>query len=458
MSTTLHEGSSLPRLRAELSGELILPGDAGYDDARRVFAAGVDHRPAAVVRPLHASGVATVVSFARDHDLELAVRSGGHSAAGHGTSEGGVVLDLSRLRTLTVDPRRRVAVAGTGLTAGDVTAAAGAHGLAVPFGDTGSVGIGGLTLGGGIGYLVRRHGLTADSLLAAELVTAEGRLLRVDAEHHPDLFWAIRGGGGNFGVATRFRYRLHPVDPAIGGMLMLPATPETVAGFVAAADEAPAELSTIANVMPAPPLPFVPEEVRGRLVVLAMLLHAGGGRAGERAIVPFRALADPLADLVRPLSYAEMFPPADDARGPLVVLRTLFVDAIDTSAAADLLDRLRSSTAETAVAQIRVLGGALSQVPDDATAFAHRKRRALVNVAALYSTPDERPVHEAWAGEAVARLSAGTGGAYVNFLGDEGQERVRAAYPGATWDRLVEVKRRYDPENLFRLNQNVAPS
>ncbi len=458
MSTTAHPRLSLSRLRVELAGPVIGPDDPEYDEARMVFSAAVDRRPAVIVRPLDAKEVAAVVALARGHDMELAVRSGGHGTAGHGVSEGGIVLDLSCLKALQIDPGRGEAWAETGLTSGEVTVAAGAHGLAVPFGDSGSVGIGGLTLGGGVGYLVRRHGLTADSLLAAELVTADGRLLRVDRDHHPDLFWAIRGGGGNFGVATRFRYRLHRLDAATGGMLVLPATPETVAGFVAAAGEAPRELSTIANVMPAPPLPFVPEEQYGRLVILAMMLHAGGGAAADRALAPFRALATPIADLLRPISYPEMFPPANGQHRPLAVTHTLFVESIDAGDAAGLLDRLRTSGAQAALAQIRVLGGALAEVPADATAFAHRTRRIMVNLAAVYATPDEAPVHEEWAREAADRVRQGDDGAYVNFLGEEGPERVRAAYPGETWDRLAAVKRRYDPENLFRLNQNVPPA
>jgi FAD/FMN-containing dehydrogenase len=316
------------------------------------------------------------------------------------------------------------------------------------------VGIGGLTLGGGVGYLVRKHGLTIDSLLAAELVTADGRLLHVDAENHPDLFWAIRGGGGNFGVATRFRFRLYPVDTVTGGMLILPATAETIAGFVAAAEAAPDELSTVANVVPAPPLPFVPAEHHGELVVMAMVVHAGATDEGERALAPFRALAMPIADLVRPMPYCEMFP-AEGVPRQLAVGRTTFRDAVDRADAAEILDRLQPSAALVRAVQLRVLGGAMAHVPSDATAFAHRTRRILVNVGAVYATPEDAPIHEAWAGETAAALQDGDG-AYVNFLGDEGEARVRAAYPGRTWERLAEVKRRHDPDNLFRLNQNVT--
>src|SRR5574341_2322099 len=240
---------SIPQLRAAFNGQVIAPSDAGYDEARTVFPGGIDRRPAVIIRVADAADVARVVSLARETGLELAIRSGGHSNAGHSVTEGGIVLDLSDLRALQVDVERRSAWAETGLTAGAYTSAAGAYGLATGFGDTGSVGIGGLTLGGGVGYLVRKHGLTIDSLLAADIVTADGQILRVDAKTHPDLFWAIRGGGGNFGVATRFQFRLHEVDTDVGGMLILPATPDVIASFIAAAETASEELSAIANVM-----------------------------------------------------------------------------------------------------------------------------------------------------------------------------------------------------------------
>jgi FAD/FMN-containing dehydrogenase len=448
----------LPKLREELAGEVLGPDDPGYDTARRVVLRSVDRYPAAIVRPADAGEVARVVALARETGLELAVRGGGHGQAGHGTTEGGIVLDLAGLRALELDPGERVVRAAGGLTSGEVTAAAAPHGLAPAFGDTASVGIGGLTLGGGLGYLVRKHGLTIDHLVGAEVVTADGRTLEVDADRHPDLFWAIRGGGGNFGVVTRFDYRLHPVDVVTGGMLALPATPQTLAGLVAAVDAAPEELSVIANVLLAPPLPFVPAELVGTPLILALLVHAGPLDEGERAVASLRALASPLADFVRPMSFPEMFAAETPAVPPRAVVRTFFSDVLDEAVAAELLHRLETSTAQMPAAQIRVLGGAAARVPGDATAFAHRHRRLMVNVAAVYASAEEDGIHARWADDAAAALRRGEEGAYVNFLGDEGGERVRAAYPGATWDRLAEVKRRYDPENLFRLNQNVPPA
>ncbi|MGH8824438.1 MAG: FAD-binding oxidoreductase [Jiangellaceae bacterium] len=269
---------SIPQLRAEFNGRVIAPDDAGYDQARTVFPGGIDRRPAVIIRPADAGEVSRVVSLARETGLELAVRGGGHSGAGHGVTEGGIVLDLADMRALDIDVDGRTAWAEAGLTAGEYTTAAGTHGLATGFGDTGSVGIGGITLGGGVGFLARKHGLTIDNLLAADVVTADGELLRVDAQTHRDLFWAIRGGGGNFGVVTRFQYRLNEVDTVVGGMLMLPATPEVIVSFMAEADAAPDELTTIANVMPAPPMPFVPSEHHGKLAIFAILVTGAAAR------------------------------------------------------------------------------------------------------------------------------------------------------------------------------------
>jgi FAD/FMN-containing dehydrogenase len=449
---------SIPRLRSLLNGRVVTPDDARYDEARTVYWGGIDRRPAAIVKAKDAADVSRVVSLARESGLELAVKSGGHSLAGHGASEGGIVLDLSEMNGLEVNLAERTAWAETGLTAGEYTAAMGAHGLATGFGDTGSVGIGGITLGGGIGYLVRKHGLTIDDLISAEVVTADGNLLRVDAETHPDLFWAIRGGGGSFGVATRFEFRLHEVDEILGGMLILPATPDTITSFVTEAEAAPEELSTIANVMVAPPMPFLPAEVHGKLIIMAMLVYAGGVvDEGERVIAPFRALAEPIADMVKPMRYPEIYQP-DEGNHPVASTRTMFLDAIDPRAAQTMVEYLRASSARMAAAEIRVLGGAMARVPVEATAFAHRRSRIMVNVAAMYERSDEAAVHEPWVSDFAAALRQEDSGAYVNFLGAEGEGRVRAAYPGSTWDRLVEIKARYDPTNLFRLNHNIPPA
>ena len=444
-------------LRSKVTGAIITADDADYDEARKAFVGGIDHKPALIVRPVDADDVAQVVRAAADSGLELSVKSGGHSGVGHSVSNGGIMLDLHEIRGIDVDPAGRTVWAGAGLTAVEVTKATHEHGLAVGFGDTGSVGIGGITTGGGVGYLSRKFGLTIDSLLAAEVVTADGQVRIVDADNEPDLFWAIRGGGGNFGVVTRFKYRLQDVGTVYGGFLFLPATPETVAGFVAAAKAAPEELSTIGNVMPAPPMPFLAPEHHGKLTIMAIIVNLGDPAAGEKAVAPFRALATPFADMVRPMPYPEIYPPEDDSYHPTAVSRTMFVDTIDLDVSKTILEFLTKSNAPLRAAQIRVLGGAISRVPVDATAYAHRTNRIMVNLAAFYEGDADKPAKEAWLRDFAAAIEQGDDAAYVNFLNDE-PERVRAAYPGATWDRLVTLKRRYDPTNLFRLNQNIPPA
>jgi len=291
-------------------------------------------------------------------------------------------------------------------------------------------------------------------------VTADGELLRVDDETHPDLFWAIRGGGGNFGVATRFRFRLHDVPSIVGGILMLPATPEVITSFVAEAEAAPDELTTIANVMKAPPMPFIPDEHHGTLAIFALMAYAGDTAAGERAVAPFRALAEPLADMLRPMSYPEIYMPDEEDYHPIAVGKTRFADHVDEEAAATILDRISASSAMMAVTQIRALGGAMARVPDDATAFAHRGSRLMVTVANVYERVEDTPTHQAWVDDLAGILLDGQEGhgAYVNFLGEEGEAGVREAYPDPTWERLRSIKRRYDPNDLFHRNQHIPPA
>ena len=460
MSSTDSTAVSVPALRAAFDGQVITAGDDGYDRARSVFYGAHVRRPSAIVQVRDAKDVAAVVSFAREAGTELAVRSGGHSVAGHSSSDGGIVIDLAQMRSLDIDVAQRTAWAETGLTAGEYTTAAGAHGLATGFGDTASVGIGGITLGGGIGFLVRRHGLTIDDVLAAEVVTADGEIVRADAEQHPDLFWALRGGGGNFGVVTRFQYRLHPVDTIVGGVLTLPATPQLITRFLAEADAAPDDLSAILNIMVAPPPPFMPAELEGQLIMMAILAYAGPADAGERVIAPFRALATPLADMVQPMPYAQLYGMLEG--GPESIAeeqaRSTFLDDVDEGRAGAILDHLQRSTAPMAVAQLRMLGGAMARVPADATAFAHRDRRVLFAGGAVYEDPTDTPAQVAWVESLHAAVRQGEPGVYVNFLGDEGEQRLREAYPGSTWERLARVKATYDPANVFRRNHNIPPA
>ncbi len=449
---------SISELRALFNGRVIAPDDPRYEQARAVFYGGIDRHPAAIVRVADAGDVSRLVSVAREAGIELAVRSGGHSNAGYGTTEGGIVLDLSAMKDLQINVQDKTAWAETGLTAGEYVSATAAHGLTTGFGDTGTVGLGGITLGGGVGYLVRKHGLTIDNLLAAEVVTADGQLLHVDDKNHPDLFWAIRGGGGNFGVATRFKFQLQDVNTILGGMLCLPATADTIASFIAEAESAPDELSAIVNVMTAPPMPFLPADVHGKVIIMAMMVYAGDIEVGEQVISKFRSIAIPYADMIRPMTYSEMFPPEEGGDyHPLAAGRTMFIDHVTRSEAEMILNRLQSSNASMAVTQLRVLGGAMSRVPVDATAFAHRNSRIMVNLAALYEKAEDKKIHETWVTEFAAALRQSDDGAYVNFLADVDEAQVRAAYPNGTWERLAAIKAKYDPDNFFHLNQNILP-
>ena len=449
---------SIPELRTALLGEVIAPNDLNYESARLVVNAAVDRRPALIVRPADPADVALAVSFARANGLELAVRGGGHSFAGHGTSDGGLILDMSNMRALHVDPQRRIAWAQAGLTAGQYTAETARHGLATGFGDTGSVGIAGLTLGGGIGWLVRKHGLTIDDLLAVELVTADGERLQVDSERHPDLFWALRGGGGNFGIITRLQYRLHEIDTILGGVLILPASPGMLRSFIAAAEDAPDELSTIAILAAVPPLPSVPSEHHGQPALMVRLAYAGDLEHGQEAIAPLRALATPLADAITPMPYQQMYA----AEGPSPerirrATRSLFLDDFDGNAAATILDRVQVRPSAMSGVEIRVLGGAMARVPADATAFAHRERRLMVTFGAGYQDPAQTASHETWVADSLAAMRPAAHGVHVSFLADEDTARVHEAYPEETYQRLAAIKRRYDRTNLFRVNQNIAP-
>jgi len=451
--------SQLAAFGASLTGSLVVPGDAAFDEARQVHNSRFDRMPTIVVRAADAADVSRTVTLAAETGLELAVRSGGHSLAGHGTSEGGIVLDLSPMKRLLIDPDRRLAWAQPGLTAGEITAAAAEHGLAVPFGDTASVGIGGLTTGGGIGFLTRKFGLTIDNLVAAEVVTADGRILAVDEERHPDLFWAIRGGGGNVGVVTRFVYRLVEAGMVVGGGLALPATPEVIAGLVAAAKAAPEELTLISYVMHAPPAPFIPPDRVGELVVMVLGVAVGDLEAGQAAWAPIRALAEPVADLVGPMPYPAIyqFTAEGQARGGGSI-RSWFTDDLDVADAQTILDLMAHAPIPAVMTQIRVLGGAVARVAPEDTAFSQRDAEVLVAAMSLFEIEADPSSSDAWTAAFFTTFVDSMTGVYANFLGSEGEDRVRAAYPHGAYESLAAIKRRYDPANLFRLNQNVRPA
>jgi FAD/FMN-containing dehydrogenase len=458
-SLDLPRRDDFPAFAAGIRGTVIRPDDEGYDEARDVHNAMVDRRPLCIVQAASAADVARTVLFARETGLELAVRGGAHSFAGYGTTDGGILLDLGTMKGLHIDPVRRLAWAQAGLRAGEYTAAAAAHGLATPFGDSGSVGIAGLTLGGGIGWLVRKYGLAIDALVSVEIVTADGRILIASANENPDLFWAVRGGGGNFGVVTRFQFRLYPVSTVLGGALFLTPTREALRGLEAVATAAPEALSTISFLMAAPPAPFIPASIHGNLTLAVMFVYDGDAESGQRALEPFRALAAPMAELVMAMPYVGIYEllASAEQRSP-ATHRSLFLDTLDDAAVDEIVARMSAPSSPKAMTQIRILGGQMSRVPAGATAFAHRDARVMVTILTPFDDPAEAPEHAAWTRDYFEALRPGSTGVYSNFLEVEGEARIREAYPDATYRRLAEIKRRYDPTNLFRLNQNIPPA
>ena len=442
-------------LRSGVDGRVLTANDAEYDEARTPYLPVRIGRPVAVVRPKHVDDVAIVVDAARRTGLPLFVRSGAHHAAAHSTGDG-LLIDLRSLNNIDIDVAGQTAWAETGLTAREVAWALEPHGLAVGFGDIGSVGIGGLTLGGGIGFLSRLYGMTIDNVTAAEIVTADGRVHTIDHEHEPDLFWAIRGGGGNFGVVTKFRYRLARVPQVYGGPLILPATPATITGLAQACAQADDALTVIPTVLPAPPLPFIPAEMHRQIVIMAVVCYAGDSGQAEEVLRPLREIATPVLDLVQPMPYAALLDEEAPVRGHPMAVRNLFLDHIDESVGATILEGLNRSDTWLRFVQLRVLGAAISRVAPDATAYAHRKSPIMVIVARALE--DDELAARRWTEELSAALYQGDHGVYVNFLGPHDGDRIEAAYPGETLARLRRIKAAYDPTNLFCHNDNITPA
>jgi FAD/FMN-containing dehydrogenase len=456
-------GDALTTLAGQLRGALLLPDAHGYDAARRGYNSLHDRRPAVIVRPVDGDDVARALAFASSAGLEIAVRSGGHSLAGYGATEGGLLIDLSAMQAIHIDPAARIAWVEAGTTAGQLTATSGAHGLVVPFGDSPTVGVGGITLGGGVGWLSRKLGLTIDSLAGVEIVTGDGQLVTADEQTRPDLFWAVRGGGGNFGVVTRFRYRLHPIGTVLGGALFLPATHEVIRGVLDLADAAPDELTTISLITRLPPLSIVPPEMHGQLAVLITLVWCGELEAGERLVDRFRALAPPITDLVHPRPYPEMYELIPEAPQWITNITYSFAaDELDDAAIGSILPQLEesnlASTQSLAAVELRVLGGAISRVPVDATAFAHRQRKLLCSVVAAGFAEADTDRHRRWVQSLSGAIRYLAKGAYLSFLDAADEPRLHETYPDSTYRRLVEVKRRYDPTNLFHRNLNIGPT
>lgn len=451
--------SDLNQFRARITGEVILPGDAAYHEARQLHDFTFDHRPAIVVVCATSDDVAEAIRYARVNNLALSVRSGGHGLNGRAVMDGALVVDLSRMRSVWVDPQARIARVQAGATSGELAGAAHAYGLALSTGDTPSVGIAGLTLGGGIGWMVRKYGLAIDNLRSVEIVTAGGQVLRASEEVHPDLFWAIRGGGGNFSVITEFEFSLAPVGSIYGGMVVLPATREMVRGFIDVLEQAPDELTGIAQIMPAPPAPFIPEERVGEPVLLAGVVYAGDPEEGAKVIAPLRALGEPIADTVEAVPYPVIYAYAEaPAQRHGAHVRSGFAQELSDETIDAMLEAVYNATSPVDHAQIRVLGGAMARVPKGATAFGHRDAKYLLaSIGAWMDPADDGVAHRAWAEKLWEEIRDATSGVYVNFIG-LGEDRVNEAYPAETLQRLAEVKRRYDPANVFAGNQNIRPA
>lgn len=463
--------SDLPMLGQELAGALrrrgfgsglITPSDGRYDGARRVWNGSIDRRPALVARCASPRDVALAIEIAREHALPLAVRGGGHSIPGQSVCDDGVVVDLGGLRYATLDPAARRMRAGGGALLEDLARAGQDYGLVVPAGHISHTGVGGITTGGGIGWLQRRYGLTIDSLESVQVVTADGDVVEADSDRNADLFWGVRGGGGNFGVVTEFRFRAHPVGPIVlAGMLVFEyeRAHEVIAASRALQEQGLEDLTVYEVLAVAPPAPPFPAHVQGRPMVALGLVWAGDAESGRRAIEPLRTLR-PALDLVEPMPYLSMqfmidhtAPPGLRHYSKAHWLRGFPADALDAIVAS-----FEGATSPFASIILTRMGGAVGRVPVEATAFGHRD--AHTNAWFINSWPEgmgEDDDHIAWVRRGYEEALPWSRGVYVNALGDEGAQRVRAAYPPATWERLVDVKRRWDPENAFRLNQNVPP-
>jgi len=448
-------------LRDRVRGETITPGDFEYEDARRVYNAMIDRRPHVVVRALGADDVVAAVEFARANDLPVAIRGGGHSVPGFGTADDAVVIDLSEMQEVDVDPHGRIARAEGGATLGVFNDATHEHGLATTGGIISTTGIGGLTLGGGIGYLARGFGLACDNLVAAEVVTADARRLTASESENEDLFWALRGGGGNFGVVTAFEYRLHPVEQVYGGPILyeLDDAATVLRFYRDYIKDAPRELGGFPAWQIAPPLPFIPEDRHGEPFLIFVACWAGPIDQGEAALAPFHEVAPVVAEMVGPMPYPAINS-AFDALVPAGLQhywKANFVKELTDEAIAAHLEHGPEVPAVNSTVHIYPINGAVQDVSSDATAFAYRDANFATVIAGMWPDPSDNEANIAWVRrfyEATAPLSEE--GGYINFMAADDQDRIRVNYRG-NYDRLVEIKRKYDPDNIFRVNQNIQP-
>ncbi|MGE5281694.1 MAG: FAD-binding oxidoreductase [Chloroflexota bacterium] len=457
------ETGALRELTSSFGGELIAPRDTGYEEARRVWNGSIDRRPALIARCSGAPDIAAALRYARQGGLEVTVRGGGHSFPGHSVCDEGVMIDLGGMKGIEVDPEARTARAQAGALLGDLDRATQEHGLAVPAGIVTHTGLAGLTLGGGIGWIMRKHGLTIDQLLSVELMTAEGELVRASEDENADLFWGVRGGGGNFGIATEFEFRLNPLGPVVlAGPIFWPMadSPKVLRFYRDWIAEAPDDLMTIVVHRMAPDLPAVPADLRGKPVVAIVCCWAGENEAGEEAVRPLRELGSPLLDLCEPKPFLEhqaMFDPS------FVPGRWYYMRACDVDVLSDeVIDitaehSLRIGSPLTAF-PIWQMGGAVARMADEDTAFHGRTAGHTFNISAITESAEGFEEEREWARGLWSALEPHhSSTVYVNFLMEEGEERVREAYGAEKYDRLKRLKREYDPDNVFHHNQNIPP-
>ena len=456
--------AALEGLRAGLLGPLCLPGDPGYDEARTIWNGMIDRRPALIVRAAGGADVVRAVTFAREHKLMLSVRGGGHNIAGNAVCDGGLMLDLSSMKAVRVDASARTARVEPGAKLGDFDREAQAFGLATPLGINSTTGVAGITLGGGFGWISRKHGLTVDNLLAVDVVTADGASVRASEQENADLFWALRGGGGNFGVVTSFEYRLHPVGPeVISGLIVHPiaGAKELLEGYRRFVATAPDEVSAWVVLRKAPPLPFLPPEIHGTEVLVFAVCALGDMKKAEAALAPLRALGKPIADVIGPTPFAGWQTAFDPLLEPGARnywkshdFKKLDDGLIDLTIDATM--RLPSPECEVVLVN---LGGQVNRRPSDATAYPHRDVEFIMNIHTRWREASQDQECIAWArGIFDAAAPFATGGVYVNFMPEDEARRVEGGAYGANYARLAQLKAKYDPTNLFRMNQNIAPA
>ena len=462
MATVGLDPAALRELRAGFQGDLVEPGDGGYDEHRRVWNGSIDRHPALIARCAGTADVIAAIRAARETGVPFAVRGGGHSFPGHSVCDGGVVCDISRLTGVSVDPQKRTARAQAGTLLGQLDQATQAHGLAAPAGIVTHTGLAGLTLGGGIGWLMRKFGLTIDQLRSVEMVTASGDVVRASVDENADLFWGIRGGGGNFGVVTEFEFNLNPLGPEVlAGPIFWPIeeSPKVLRFYRDWIAEAPDELMTIVMHRKAPPLDFVPKELHGKLIVGVVSCYAGSIEEGERVLAPLRKIGSPVLDLCQPKPYLEHQSMLDPSfpHGRWYYMRACDVAELTDEVIDITVDHAMRIRSPFTAFPIWQMGGAVGRVPDDATAFTSRGAGQTFNLTSATEGPEGFEEERQWTRDFWSALAPHHMGVYVNFLMEEGEERVREAYGAEKYDRIKALKKKYDPGNLFRLNQNIAP-